>query len=808
MQRKENLIRACLNLSLLSGMIAFSWMQSKSSAVYDHFTKGHDLYVQWAKSGSQQQLKDALTEMELAHKVSPKNLTVLDWVGFLRMKNGLYHEAVSALQQANAIDPTDPKPLINLGFCNAKLGHFDTSALNYRSAITDLQLEGEPGSRHTEVTPLIDADLYTAYYSLGGVYRDQRSYSLAISAYQSALTESDKLASNQPSIKTGISVSKSVRDAEIEDAIGSTQLADGENANAEASVKLALAAQPDNASYWNDLGVISRNEAVSKSTQDPNSYWKQAVDAFSHSIQLDPQNYSARDQYATALVKTANYSEAVKQFKMADSLRAGVTSATPMSADTVLQYGLAAMHTGDTTKAASLFNQVTLSDPSMAQGWEWQGYLQMQHDDYSSAEASFQHSLKLDPSSSTVKYNLAQCAYLSGDYTQASNGFQQLINAGDTSSQVYNGLGNALLKGNHYLSAIQAYQHLASDNSVEANARIAAYNAIGYSQLKLGAVSEAADSYQSALSLSPSNHDALIGLASTRLTMAKSATTSASTSAWSQASDAIHNAVEVIPNNPDLQVALGEVYIHQDKTDPAIKVLKEAVSQDPNNIDALMMLAKAESQNDPASAEPDLEKVIHNQPDNTSAKNLLIGTEMLMLQYNKALPVLQQMHQQNPADTTISLEESACLYGLKQYKQDADLLHQAVSMPGDSPNQAHLIRSLAYLYLTGKGVKQNDQAAETLYQKSLTMVPHNADALRGLGIISTRAGANYHALTYLTEAIHADPSDDSLYVARGVCYENLQNIKLAIADYRKAIQINPDNTEAQAALQRFAMVSH
>ncbi len=808
MQRKENLFRACLNLSLFSGMLAFSWMQAKSSAVYDHFTKGHELYVQWTKSGSSQQLKSALAEMELAHKASPKNLTVLDWVGFLRMKNGLYSKAVSAFEKANSIDPTDPKPLINLGFCNAKLGHFDTSALNYRSAITALQLEGNPGSKHIETKPQIDAELYTAYYSLGGVYRDQKSYSLAISAYQSALTESDKLATNQPSIYSGKSETKSVRDAEIEDAIGSTQLADGQTAKAEASVKLAVAAQPDNATYWNDLGVISRNEAVSKSAQDAATYWKQAADAFSHSTQLDPQNYAARDQYATALVKTGNYTEAMNQFKIADTLRASQTSATPMSPDTKLQYSLAAIHTGDTTKAASLLKQVTQSDPSMAQAWEWQGYLQMQQKDYSSAEASFQHSLTLDPSSTAVKYNLAQCAYFNGDYNKATDGFEQLISSGDTSSEVYNGLGNALLKANHYQAAIQAYQHITTDSSVDAATRVAAYNAIGYSQLKLGSTSEAAQSYQSALSLSPSDHDALIGLASTRLTLAKSANESASTTNWSQASDAIHNAVNVIPNNPDLQIALGEVYIHQDKTSEAIKILKQAVAQNPGNIDALMMLAKAESQNDPASAEPDLEKVIQNQPDNVSAKKLLIGTEMLMLQYKKALPLLQQMHQQEPSNLTIYLEESACLYGLKHYRQDAALLHQAVALPGDSPNQAHLIRSLAYLYLTGKGVTQNDKTAETLYQKSLTMVPHNADALRGLGIISTREGANYHALTYLTEAIHADPSDDTLYVARGVCYENLQNIKLAIADYRKALKLNPDNTEAQAALQRFAMVNH
>ena len=47
-----------------------------------------------------------------------------------------------------------------------------------------------------------------------------------------------------------------------------------------------------------------------------------------------------------------------------------------------------------------------------------------------------------------------------------------------------------------------------------------------------------------------------------------------------------------------------------------------------------------------------------------------------------------------------------------------------------------------------------------------------------------------------TEAIQIDPSQDTLYNNRGLCYMNLDNLEKAKDDLKQAIALNPKNIKA------------
>jgi len=48
-------------------------------------------------------------------------------------------------------------------------------------------------------------------------------------------------------------------------------------------------------------------------------------------------------------------------------------------------------------------------------------------------------------------------------------------------------------------------------------------------------------------------------------------------------------------------------------------------------------------------------------------------------------------------------------------------------------------------------------------------------------------------IIYFTEEINKNPNDPRLYFLRGTCYHGQANFKLAIDDYTKAYDLNPNN---------------
>jgi tetratricopeptide (TPR) repeat protein len=59
-----------------------------------------------------------------------------------------------------------------------------------------------------------------------------------------------------------------------------------------------------------------------------------------------------------------------------------------------------------------------------------------------------------------------------------------------------------------------------------------------------------------------------------------------------------------------------------------------------------------------------------------------------------------------------------------------------------------------------------------------------------------QSGNNDEALANLNAGITNDPSNSVLYFARGTVYENLKDKEKAVADYKKAIELNPDYYDA------------
>jgi tetratricopeptide (TPR) repeat protein len=108
-----------------------------------------------------------------------------------------------------------------------------------------------------------------------------------------------------------------------------------------------------------------------------------------------------------------------------------------------------------------------------------------------------------------------------------------------------------------------------------------------------------------------------------------------------------------------------------------------------------------------------------------------------------------------------------------------------------------------YLQETGMRDKKRFDEAKACYTAILEIDPNFAPAWFNQGYIDLEYTGNYKvAAESFTKAIQLNPSYYQAWYNRGLCHESLGLKKEAEADYRQALQVQPDYTEAAKALNR------
>jgi tetratricopeptide (TPR) repeat protein len=100
------------------------------------------------------------------------------------------------------------------------------------------------------------------------------------------------------------------------------------------------------------------------------------------------------------------------------------------------------------------------------------------------------------------------------------------------------------------------------------------------------------------------------------------------------------------------------------------------------------------------------------------------------------------------------------------------------------------------LYQMAKQQKDDAEAAKVL-QQALAAYPNNKSFMLEDLNLSLVNGRGADALDKISKAIAADPSNSNLYAVRGSMYDQQKKSDLALADYKKAVELDPNNFDAQ-----------
>ncbi len=159
-------------------------------------------------------------------------------------------------------------------------------------------------------------------------------------------------------------------------------------------------------------------------------------------------------------------------------------------------------------------------------------------------------------------------------------------------------------------------------------------------------------------------------------------------------------------------------------------------------------------------------------------------------EYDKAIGNYKLASQIKPQDTTAVLY-SAYAYEAKQDFAGAKASYnQLLGMNYKSANLYNRLLQIAR--------QQNDNAeASKVLQQALVAYPNNKNFMLEDLNASLAGGKGEDAIAKINKTIAADPTNSNLYAVRGSLYDQQKKTDLAVADYRKAVELDPKNFDAQ-----------
>ncbi|MCI1187536.1 tetratricopeptide repeat protein [Hymenobacter sp. DH14] len=158
--------------------------------------------------------------------------------------------------------------------------------------------------------------------------------------------------------------------------------------------------------------------------------------------------------------------------------------------------------------------------------------------------------------------------------------------------------------------------------------------------------------------------------------------------------------------------------------------------------------------------------------------------------YDKAIGSYKLASQIKPQDTT------AVLYSAYAYEAKQDFA-------GAKANYNQLLgmnykSAAVYNRLLQIARQQNDNAeASKVLQQALAAYPNNKNFMLEDLNASLAGGKGEDAIAKINKTIAADPTNSNLYAVRGSLYDTQKKTDLAVADYRKAVELDPKNFDAQ-----------
>lgn len=158
--------------------------------------------------------------------------------------------------------------------------------------------------------------------------------------------------------------------------------------------------------------------------------------------------------------------------------------------------------------------------------------------------------------------------------------------------------------------------------------------------------------------------------------------------------------------------------------------------------------------------------------------------------YDKAIASYKLASQIKPQDTTAVLYSAYASEAKQDFPAAKASYNQLLAMNYKSVT--------LYSRLFQMAKQENNQSeASKILQQALVAYPTNKGFMLEDLNMSLAGGKGEDALGKINKSIAADPSNSNLFAVRGSMYDQQKKTELAVADYKKAVELDPKNFDAQ-----------
>ena len=461
--------------------------------------------------------------------------------------------------------------------------------------------------------------------------------------------------------------------------------------------------------------------------------WDAAEASFKKAAELSPKS-------TNALVSLGNFYRSRGRFPEAEQwFRQAITTAAD---DPSPRLSLASLYMAENKfdQAEEFLRQSKKDFPTNSVGYRMLGDFYFANNQFDKATAEYAALYQAHPKDMLVKENYIQLLILTDQVGDARKLNDEILKAkaDDQVAQVYKGeIEIRTGKASDAVNTLQAVLKNDPDNAV-------AHYQQGLAFEQLGNASRAETEWRDAVRLRPEiveAHRALAGIAVHR----RDAT------GLAQEADQI---IALQPAAPDGYLLRAVADIDRKQFAAADEFIKKSVEKQPNNPAAYVQLGNLRmAQSQFAEAQKSYQQALEQDPNSTEALGGVLNVDLIQKQPDRAIATAKTQLSKYPKNVGFHI-----LLGQLLMEQKKDLA----------------------------GAEQEFKQASDLDAK-------NSEALVKLGMVQNLRGATDQALqTYLAGA-KTNPREIAFYLLAGGIYENKQDWDHAQQQYKKVLEIQPEN---------------
>ena len=226
-----------------------------------------------------------------------------------------------------------------------------------------------------------------------------------------------------------------------------------------------------------------------------------AIDAYKKSIEINPNNSSAHNNYGAVLAKKELYNDAIDAYKNAIRINSSYDIAHH-------NLGLAYCNLKEFTKGIESFKKAIKINPKHSNAHYNLGIAYTNKELYVDAIESFKNDLKINPENDKSYTNMGTVYGKKEQYKDAIQSFKRSLDISPNKASSYTNLGLAYMHLEEYDNAINSYKKSLSIDDTNNNT----YNNLGLAYGRKEQYSDAIEIYKKSLVLNPDNINVYINL--------------------------------------------------------------------------------------------------------------------------------------------------------------------------------------------------------------------------------------------------------------------------------------------------------